>query len=115
MLAAYGLPDAADWASRPAVRILPEADRAALGDNLGELALLMAHAEWLGGHGKPDAERAAAAERALVWNRAAEACYAGRTAPVFLDRPARAADRRAAAGGDSTSTGRRTPTCTCTR
>lgn len=84
VLAAYGLPDAADWASRPAVRILSDTDRAALGDNLGELALLMAHAEWLGGHGKSDAARAAAAERALVWNRAAEACYAGRTAPVLL-------------------------------
>jgi serine/threonine protein kinase/tetratricopeptide (TPR) repeat protein len=83
VLTAYGLPDA-DWASRPAVRILPESDRAALSYDLGELALLMAHAEWLGGLGKPDDERAAAAERALAWNRTAEVCYAGRTAPRAL-------------------------------
>jgi tetratricopeptide (TPR) repeat protein len=84
VLAAYGLPDDADWASRPRVRILSEADRTALGDDLGELALLMAHAEWLGGRGKGDADRAAASERALVWGRAAESCYAGRTAPAAL-------------------------------
>ncbi len=96
VLAAYGLPDEPNWAKRPAVRILPESERAALGDDLGELALLMAHAEWLGGRGKPEAERAAAAERALAWNRAAEACYAGRTAPAAL-----AAQRaRLAAGAD---------------
>jgi tetratricopeptide (TPR) repeat protein len=71
-------------ASRPQVRILSEADRATLGDDLGELALLMAHAEWLDGRGKDDADRAAAAERALAWNRAAESCYAGRTAPTGL-------------------------------
>jgi serine/threonine protein kinase/Flp pilus assembly protein TadD len=84
VLAAYGLPDVADWAGRTAVRILPESDRTALGNDLGELALLMANAEWLGGHGKPDAVRAAAAERALAWNRVAEACYAGRTPPAFV-------------------------------
>jgi serine/threonine protein kinase/Tfp pilus assembly protein PilF len=95
VLAAYGLPGA-DWSARPAVRILPESERAALGDDLGELALLMAHAEWLNGLGKPDAERAAAAERALAWNRAAETCYAGRTAPAAVA----AQRRRLAAGAD---------------
>ncbi len=84
LLARYGLPGASDWADRPEVRLLTAADRAALGDDLGELALLMAHAEWLGGRGKPAGDQAAAADRALAWNKAAEACYAGRTAPAAV-------------------------------
>ncbi|HET6576597.1 MAG TPA: protein kinase [Fimbriiglobus sp.] len=74
VLAAYGLPGDADWAGQPRVRILPAADRATLGDDLGELALLMAHAEWLSGRAEP----------ARAWNREAESCYAGRAAPAFL-------------------------------
>jgi serine/threonine protein kinase/tetratricopeptide (TPR) repeat protein len=84
VLAAYGLPDADDWFNRPAVRALSDTDRTTLADDLGELALLMAHAEWLGGLGKGADEHVTAVARALVWNRAAETCYTGRTAPEML-------------------------------
>lgn len=76
VLARYG--DATNWTQHPSVRKLSPAARAELGADLGELALLIAHAEWLGGRDT------AATERALPWNQAAEQYYAGRDIPAAV-------------------------------
>jgi serine/threonine protein kinase/Tfp pilus assembly protein PilF len=85
LLAQYGLQEDSGVASRPKnVRILPPENLAALDADLGELSLLMAHAEELNGRNKQDAERTTAAEQALAWNRAAEAYFGSRTSPISL-------------------------------
>jgi serine/threonine protein kinase/Flp pilus assembly protein TadD len=84
-LAIYGLPGAANWTHQPDVRRLPDAEQAALANDLGELALLMADAEWLAGRYDSPTGRAAAIERALKWNHAATLCFAGRTAPAAVE------------------------------
>lgn len=83
-LAIYGLPNAAHWTEQPDVRRLPDAEQAALANDLGELSLLMADAEWLAGRNESHAGRAAAVERALKWNHAASLCFAGRAAPAAV-------------------------------
>ncbi|MFO0849333.1 MAG: protein kinase [Gemmataceae bacterium] len=89
LLAAYGLPADPDWAAAPAARPLSDADRAALGDRLGELALLLAHSERLDDWGRTTAGRA---DRALAWNRVAEACFAGRPVPAVVAEQRKAID-----------------------
>jgi tetratricopeptide (TPR) repeat protein len=80
LLARYGLPEkGSGWADGPDVRCLPPEVRATLADDLGELCLLMAHAEWLGSRGKGPMERA------VAWNKAAESAYAGRPVPGAVD------------------------------
>ncbi len=80
LLAAHGLPDDPDWRKRPALADLPAGERAAAQDALGELALLLAHAETL--DSRPPAEPDPSAyERARRWNRAAELAYTGRPLP----------------------------------
>jgi serine/threonine protein kinase/tetratricopeptide (TPR) repeat protein len=86
VLAAYGLPESTDWTAHRNARPLAPVVKQAVGDALGELALLMAHSE------RVDGSR----ERALAWNRAAEACFAGRPVPRVLAEQRRALDPAAA-------------------
>ncbi len=74
--------DAPDWAARPDVARLKEADRQALELALVEFALLAAHAERLNANGQPTGMRAAALERAADWNLRAEAV--GGAMPVVM-------------------------------
>jgi hypothetical protein len=78
LLAGYGLPADPDWLSRPDLRRLPPGCRAEVQDALGELALLLAHAETTGTNA-PDAYA-----RGRDWNRAAEAAFAGRPLPAAV-------------------------------
>ena len=87
-MAEYGLPANADWRSSPAVHRLSMAEQIALGDDLGELAMLMAHAEKLNAQRRNESERTAAEERARVWTNVAVACDGDRTnlkAELYLD------------------------------
>lgn len=95
VLARYGT--AANWDQEPSVRKLSPELRADLAADLGELALLVAHAEWLDGHGKSKAEQAAASERALPWNQEAERYYGAHA-------PAAVAIQRARLTGATTDT-----------
>lgn len=88
LLTAYGLPNP-DWTAAPAARTLSDADRAALSDRLGELALLLAHSERLDNWGRTNAGRA---DRAMAWNRVAEACFAGRPVPAVVAEQRKAID-----------------------
>jgi serine/threonine protein kinase len=90
LLAAYGLPADADWRTRPAVRMLPAADRAALRDDFAEVLFLVAHAKWRSVERAPDADRRAAAAEAWKWNAAARACFPAGEAPAALVRQAAA-------------------------
>ncbi len=86
MLAEYGLPDAADWQRRAAVRRLPAAERAALAGDLGELLALAARARWHGAVGLPDDERAVRAAEVWKLTAAARGCFAPGAVPAALDR-----------------------------
>ena len=84
LLAWYGVPARADWTGSDARdRLAPEA-WAALTDDLGELALLMAHSHWLDGRGMTSDVQARFAEEALTWNGVADTCFIGRTAPAAV-------------------------------
>ena len=96
VLAAYGLPGDAGWAGRGDAARLAPADRAALGGDLGELALLVAEAKWRDAESRPNPARLDGASAALKYNRAALACFAPDAVPEFLHR--RAADLAAEAG-----------------
>ncbi|MBM3983432.1 MAG: serine/threonine protein kinase, partial [Planctomycetes bacterium] len=61
-LAAYGLPGDAKWQTRADVRRLPDADRAALAADLGELMALLARAKWQDAEQRPGERGALAAE-----------------------------------------------------
>lgn len=77
VLAAYGLPGDANWQQRADVRALPDADRAALVQNVGELLALLAQAK----------ETEGAAGAAWEWNAAARGCFEPGAVPL-LDRQA---------------------------
>ena len=77
----YGVTPDSRWRDEPQVRRLPDAERDRLADELGELALLGAHAERLNATGRNDADKAAAHRRALRWNRLAANCYEADAAP----------------------------------
>ncbi len=85
---AYSL-DTGNWRERPLFARLLPAQQQAVTASLGEQALLAAHAERLNATGLPAAEEAAALERAVVWNRRAEAVFAP-------DVPAAVGEQRAA-------------------
>ena len=86
-LAAYGLPERADWRASPAVRRLSAEARATTEADLGELMAVLAHAKWRAASGQSAAERRAAAEAAWELNAAARGCFAPGAVP-FLDRQA---------------------------
>jgi serine/threonine protein kinase/Flp pilus assembly protein TadD len=98
LLAEYGLPGAADWQERPAVRRLPEAQRAALAADLGELLVLLARARWQEAEHRPDAERRDRAGDVWKLLGAARVCLPADRAPAALDRLAAAV---APAAGES--------------
>ena len=85
-LAGYGLPDDADWRSTAAFARLPEADRAKVAAELGELLLLTAHARWQDAQTRPEPERTAAAAEILAFTRAARGCFAPDRLPPLLVR-----------------------------
>lgn len=87
LLAAYGLPNDLDWRKRPDVRLLSEADRVALGGDLGELLFLLSHNKWLEAEAQP-AERPTLAAEAWKLNRAARACFPADEVPAVIDRQA---------------------------
>lgn len=95
-LAAYGLPEDADWTAREDVRRLPESERTGLGADLGEVLLLLGQAKWEAASGKSDAARREAAAQLLALNRAAGHCFPPGSAPQLLDR--QGAELAAAAG-----------------
>jgi len=88
ILAAYGLPNDADWLKRPRVARLSEPDRTALKGELGELALLLAQAMWKEASLKPGADTTSCAAAALKYNRAARACFPDDVIPPMLEKQA---------------------------
>ena len=80
----YGAAGDLRWREQPNVARLPDADRERLTEELGELALLSAHAERLNAGGKSDGDRDAAYKRALRWNRLAQGCYEGYELPLAV-------------------------------
>ncbi len=76
-LAEYGLPERTDWRTAPDARRLPPTEQNALGDDLGELARLLAHAETLNAT-RIGGDRTATEERAKVWTTVAAACSGDR-------------------------------------
>ena len=80
----YGVTADSRWREQTSVRRLPDADRELLADELGELALLSAHAERLNASGKNDAEKSAALQKALRWNRMAQNCFEGYAMPLAV-------------------------------
>ena len=86
----YGVTADSKWREQTSVRRLAEADRSGLANDLGELALLSAHSERLNAIGKGGAEKTAAFERALRWNRIAQNCYEGyELAPAVREQRSR--------------------------
>ncbi|OWK36964.1 protein kinase domain-containing protein [Fimbriiglobus ruber] len=77
LLAAYGLPGKTDGPNAPD---LSSDARTALVTDLGELALLMAHAEWMSERHLAPGKRTRT-DAARTWNQVAAACYAGRPIP----------------------------------
>jgi serine/threonine protein kinase/predicted Zn-dependent protease len=88
LLAAYGLPDDADWRKRDAVRYLPESERTALAGDLGELLALLATVKWQAAMALPESERRQALAEAWKLLAAARTCFASDAVPVILDRQA---------------------------
>ena len=80
----YGVTAESNWREQTSVRRLPDTDRERLAEELGELALLSAHAERLNATGKTGAEKTAALERALRWNRIAKNCHEGYAVPLAV-------------------------------
>ena len=88
VLADYGLPERSDWAATPAARRLSADDRQRLGDDLAELARLVAHAEGLNARTKPEPERAEAKAKLKAWTDVAAACASdrpNRPAEMYLE------------------------------
>lgn len=80
----YGVTADSKWRERDDVRRLSDGERARMTAELGELALLNAFAERLNASGKADAEKTAALQRALRWNRTAQNCYEGYALPLAV-------------------------------
>ena len=74
-MASYGVGDRKDWYLSTNVRCLPDEQKLSLRNELGETALLLAHAEWLNAMRDTGDERSAAEVRAVRWNQLAEECY----------------------------------------
>lgn len=80
----YDVTATSKWLDHESVRRLTDADRERLTHEIGELALLCGHAEWINAFGKIDGEKTAAFERALRWNRIAENCYESGWLPLAV-------------------------------
>lgn len=80
----YGVTADSNWRGQTAVRRLSEVERGRLADELGELALLSAHAELLNASGLNGDEKTAALERAVRWNRIAQNCHEGYELPLAV-------------------------------
>ena len=74
-MASYGVGDRKDWYLSANVRCLPDDQKSSLRNELGETALLLAHAEWLNAMRDTGDERSAAEVLAVRWNQLAEDCY----------------------------------------
>ncbi|HEY1188556.1 MAG TPA: protein kinase, partial [Gemmata sp.] len=87
LLAAYGCADDPNWRTRPAVRRLTAAERAALAGDLGELMFLLAGATAADADALPEPDRRQRAAEAWKLNRAARTCF-GDEGPPVIDRQA---------------------------
>jgi tetratricopeptide (TPR) repeat protein len=96
LLAAYGLPDNAEWTKQDDVRRLSEQERAVLAGDLGEVLILLAHAKWQELESCPLADRRTGAANILELNQIARSCFATGSAPRMLFR--QASEIAAAAG-----------------
>ncbi len=74
-LTSYGVGERKDWFLATNVRSLPDDQKDALRQELGEVALLLSHGEWLNARNAVGDERSAADTLAVRWNRVAEECY----------------------------------------
>ena len=74
-MASYGVRDRKDWYLSTNIRCLPDEQKLSLRNELGETALLLAHAEWLNALRETGDERSAAEVLAVRWNQLAEECY----------------------------------------
>jgi tetratricopeptide (TPR) repeat protein len=92
--AAYGLDQPGDWRRRPGYARLDDTQRQTLTLALAEHALLAAHAERLNAVGRPPAEAAADLERAVEWNRKAEALCGPDAVPAAVGEQRAALARR---------------------
>jgi serine/threonine protein kinase/Flp pilus assembly protein TadD len=84
LLAAYGLPNNADWTKREDVRHLSEQERTVLSGDLGEVLILLAHARWMDLESSPETDRRTVAANILKLNRLAQDCFATDSAPRLL-------------------------------
>ena len=99
LLASYGLPDDPDWRHSAAFRNLPAIDRPRTAADLGELLLLLAHAEADTPRTADEPTRRTAATAALRLNERADDCFAGLRPPPALAR--QRAELVVAAGGEA--------------
>ena len=83
-LAKYGLPDDAQWRDRREFAKLPDAMKADVAGDLGELLLLLASARSHEAKAAPVSERETIARDALRLNQLAEGCFAPDAVPPFL-------------------------------
>lgn len=83
-LSKYRVGDQDGWTSHTEIRILDEAVRTTLLQQIGEATLLLAHAEMLESRGLESADRAETLTRAARWNRLAEQSFGTATAPTIL-------------------------------
>ena len=83
ILDSYGLIGEAPRVDPGYLQLLSPGESRIVCDRLGEMCLLMAHAEWLDSLA-PGADTPASLERARAWNQLADVCYKGRTAPSAL-------------------------------
>lgn len=74
-MVSYGVGERNDWYLGANIRCLPDEEKLALRNELGETALLLAHAEWLNAMRASGDERTAAEVLAVRWNHLAEDCY----------------------------------------
>ncbi|HEX4613709.1 MAG TPA: serine/threonine-protein kinase, partial [Urbifossiella sp.] len=89
LLGGYGLPDDANWRDRESFRRLPDAGRAALATDFGELLVLLGSNRLALATDVTSAEAAAARDEAARCVRAAADCFADGPTPPALTRLAR--------------------------
>ncbi len=82
-LAKYRVGESGDWTATPELRILDDQTRSTLLGQIGEAALLLAHAEMLEARGKDGSDQVETLARAVRWNRIAEQGF-GAAAPAVL-------------------------------